>query len=159
MGNEEQKKLSEKKLSEKKLNEKKENTKKRASINYELKRSTKERKEFQKFREIVLHYEYYSKLLKLSFKNNKILQILYKPDSSFNDYYRQMFHILEKITYINYQECIRLSEKSHSQNKIDENNNVNEDSKKDLINLNRVKFDLSSANQLNTAKRNTMQNK
>ena len=32
-------------------------------------RSVKEKKEFARFRDMVLHYEYYHKLLKLAFKN------------------------------------------------------------------------------------------
>ena len=125
-------------------------------INIEGK-SFKDRKDdFQSFREMILRYEYYSKLLQLSFKNNKILKILYKPESSFGDYYMKMFYILEKIPYINYQKCIKLSQKSHSQNKDDEKNKINNDSKKDLINLNKVKFDLSNNNKLNIKKRNTI---
>ena len=102
----------------------------------------KEKKDFQKFRDIVLKYEYYNKLLKLNFTNNKILKILYEPESIFNTFYKEMFYILETIPYINYQECIKLSEKSYTLNKDDNRNNTI----KTKNSLNKVRFDFSNNN-------------
>ena len=100
------------------------------SIN-DSKQSTQKSKDFQRFRDIVLNYEYYTKLLKLSFRNNKILKILYKREGIFNSYYKQILSILENITYVNYKECIDLSKKeSNSSNKIGEKNIANNNYKK-----------------------------
>ena len=110
----------------------------------------KNKEDFQHFREIIQRYEYYTKLLKLSFKNNKVLKILYQPESSLDNYYLEMFYILEKIPYINYNEFIKLSEVTHNKN-ID-NNDILKDNNE---NYNRVKFDLSNNNNDYLAKKNT----
>lgn len=149
MGNEEEKKGDNKE--DKQINIKSENK-------IVTQKPSKENKDFQRFREIVLRYEYYTKLLKLSFKNNKILKILYKPESIFDSYYKQMFYILEGITYINYKECIRLTERSsYSPNKNTDKINLYNNSRKDLININKVKFDLTNSNKnlINIEKKNT----
>ena len=110
-------------------------------------KSVKVAKDFNRFKEMILHYEYYHKLLKLTFRNNPVLKILYQPEGSFNNYYMKMFYILEEITYINYQECIKLAENSHTQNeKLNEKNN---NQKNVALNVNKVKFDLSSNNSKN----------
>ena len=118
-----------------------------------LLKSIKTTKDFSRFKEIILNYEYYNKLLKLTFKNNPVLKILYQTESSFNDSHMKMFNILEGISYVNYQECIRLAEKSHNQieekEKKDSQNNIS-------LNLNKVKFDLSSNKTRNDKKRNTI---
>ena len=103
----------------------------------------KEKKDFQNFHDIVLRYEYYHKLLKLNFTNNKILKILYEPESIFNDYYKEMFYILETIPYINYRECIKLSEKSYNQSNM-KNNEIKIKTKNTLGA--KVKFDFSKNN-------------
>ena len=118
-------------------------------------RSVKEKKEFARFRDMVLHYEYYHKLLKLAFKNNPVLKILYEPESSFNDYYLQMFYILEDITYVNYQECLKLSERSHFF-RFDLKKNSSNKSKNNMMNLNKVKFDLTKNNKNQKKKKNTV---
>ena len=116
---------------------------------------TQKSKDFQRFREILIRYEYYTKLLKLNFRNNKILQILYKRESIFDNYYKQMFYILENINYVNYQECISLSERpSNSPNKTEDKNFDNTNSKKDLM---KVKFDLPN-NTTNMEKTNINNN-
>ena len=66
-----------------------------------------------------------------------------------------MFYILENITYVNYQECINLSERpSNSPYKIEDKNFDNTNSKKDLM---KVKFDLSN-NTANMGKININNN-
>jgi len=111
-----------------------------------------ERSDFSRFKEMILRYEYYHKLLKLSFKNNPVLKILYEPESTFNDYYMQMFYILKDINYLNYQECIKLSERRYHPNINGERNNSA------LANLNKVKFNLSTNNNMkqNPKKKSTV---
>ena len=112
----------------------------------------KNKEDFQHFREIIQRYEYYTKLLKLSFKNNKVLKILYEPESSLDNYYLEMFYILEKIPYINYNEFIKLS---GTHNKNIDNNDILKDNNE---NYNRVKFDLSNNNYDYLVKKNTQLN-
>lgn len=103
-----------------------------------------ERSDFSRFKEMILRYEYYNKLLKLTFKNNPVLRILYEPESNFNDYYMQMFYILKDINYVNYQECIKLSERRYHPNINGERNN----SSSAVSNLNKVKFNISNYNNI-----------
>ena len=113
-----------------------------------------ERSDFSRFKEMILRYEYYNKLLKLTFKNNPVLRILYEPESNFNDYYMQMFYILKDINYVNYQECIKLSERRYHPNINGERNN----SSSAVSNLNKVKFNISNYNniQRNSKKKSTV---
>ena len=113
-----------------------------------------ERSDFSRFKEMILRYEYYNKLLKLTFKNNPVLRILYEPESNFNDYYMQMFYILKDINYVNYQECIKLSERRYHPNINGERNN----SSSAVSNLNKVKFNISNYNniQKNSKKKSTV---
>ena len=74
----------------------------------------KDKKEFIKFRNHMLKFEYYKNILKLGCKKNPVLKLLYRPESSFNDYNLQMFYILENIPYVNYEECLHLLDIKHS---------------------------------------------
>ena len=76
--------------------------------------SEKDKKEFIKFRNHMLKFEYYKNILKLGCKKNPVLKLLYRPESSFNDYNLQMFYILENIPYVNYEECLHLLDIKHS---------------------------------------------
>ena len=116
-----------------------------------LLRTIKTTKDFNRFKELIIDYEYYHKLLKLTFKNNPVLKILYQPESSFSDDYTKIFRILEEITYINYQECIKLAEKPQCE--IEEKNDKQKNA---TLNLNKVKFDLSNSKAKNKPKRNTI---
>lgn len=139
-------------------NEHKENEDLKKASNNEkhnvLKIFKSERSDFTRFKEMILRYEYYHKLLKLSFKNNPVLKLLYEPESNSNEYYMQMFYILKDINYVNYQECIKLSERRYHQNMREEKSNSNSG----LMNLNKVKFNLSSNNNLksNPKKKSTV---
>ena len=108
-----------------------------------------DKKEFIKFRNYMLKYQYYKKILKLGCKKNPVLKLLYLPDSSFNDYNLQMFYILEDIPYVNYQECLQLTEFRHSQTyfkKQDEENSP--------TNLNKNEINLNNNNNNNNTNTN-----
>ena len=72
-----------------------------------------EQKEFLKFKNYMMKYQYYKNILKLGCKKNPTLKLLYEPESSFNGYNQQMFFILENISYVDYQECLHLLELKH----------------------------------------------
>ena len=69
-----------------------------------------EQKEFIKFKNYMMKFQYYKNILNLGCKKNPALKLLYQPESSFNDYNQQMFYFLENISYVNYQECLQLLE-------------------------------------------------
>ena len=69
-----------------------------------------EQKEFIKFKNYMMKFQYYKNILNLGCKKNPALKLLYQPESSFNDYNQQMFYFLENISYANYQECLQLLE-------------------------------------------------
>ena len=72
-----------------------------------------EQKEFLKFKNYMMKYQYYKNILKLGCKKNHTLKLLYEPESSFNGYNQQMFFFLENISYVDYQECLHLLELKH----------------------------------------------
>ena len=94
-------------------------------------RTEKEKREFNRFKNYMLKFEYYKKLLKLGCRKNPVLKLLYEPESSFNDYNQQMFYILENIPYINYYDCMQLLEIKHpivnNEKKLKEENNSHKD--------------------------------
>ena len=59
-----------------------------------------EQKEFLKFKNYMMKYQYYKNILKLGCKKNHTLKLLYEPESSFNGYNQQMFFFLENISYV-----------------------------------------------------------
>ena len=86
------------------------------TLNYERQkdRTEKEKKDFNTFKNYMLEYEYYRKILQLGCKKNPVLKLLYLPESSLNNYNLQMFDILEDIYYANYTECLQLLEMRYS---------------------------------------------
>ena len=76
-------------------------------------KSQTEQKEFLKFKNYMMKYQYYKNILKLGCKKNPTLKLLYEPESSFNGYNQQMFFFLENISYVDYQECLHLLELKH----------------------------------------------
>ena len=77
-------------------------------------KTEKDIKEFNKFKNYMVNFEYYKNILKLGCKKNPVLKLLYQPESSFNGYNQQMFYFLENIPYANYQECLHLIKMRHS---------------------------------------------
>ena len=77
-------------------------------------KSSIEQKEFIKFKNYMMKYQYYRKILNLGCRKNPTLKLLYEPESSFDGYNQQMFYFLENISYVNYQECLHLLEIKYS---------------------------------------------
>ena len=86
------------------------------TLNYEngKDKSEKDKKDFNNFKNYMLEYEYYKKILQLGCRKNPVLKLLYLPEGSFNNYNLQMFDILEDIYYANYSECLQLIEMRYS---------------------------------------------
>ena len=78
-------------------------------------KSERNKKDFNKFKNYMLKYEYYKKILKLGCRKNPVLKLLYYPEGSFNSYNQQMFYFLEDIPYVNYNDCLKLLEIRYSQ--------------------------------------------
>ena len=78
-------------------------------------KSERNKKDFNKFKNYMLKFEYYKKILKLGCRKNPVLKLLYYPEGSFNSYNQQMFYFLEDIPYVNYNDCLKLLEIRYSQ--------------------------------------------
>ena len=77
-------------------------------------KSSIEQKEFIKFKNYMMKYQYYRKILNLGCRKNPVLKLLYYPEGSFNSYNQQMFYFLEDIPYVNYNDCLKLLEIRYS---------------------------------------------
>ena len=105
----------------------------------------KNQKEFNKFKNHMLNFEYYKNILKLGCRKNPVLKLLYRPESSFNNYRHQMFYFLENIPYVNYHECLQLIEIKYSHTFFNKRpNNENSPS-----NINKINIDFFNNNENN----------
>ena len=100
-----------------------------------------DQKDFNKFKYYMQSFKYYKKILKLGCRKNPVLKLLYEPESSFNGYNQQMFYFLENIPYVNYNECLHLTEiiRFETNNKKPDKENSSQNKNKavvDSININ-----------------------
>ena len=100
-------------------------------------KSSIEQKEFIKFKNYMMKYQYYRKILNLGCRKNPTLKLLYEPESSFDGYNQQMFYFLENISYVNYQECLHLLEIKYSHTYLSKAYS----GENSLLNINKEDFD------------------
>ena len=115
-------------------------------------KSSIEQKEFIKFKNYMMKYQYYRKILNLGCRKNPTLKLLYEPESSFDGYNQQMFYFLENISYVNYQECLHLLEIKYSHTYLPKAYS----GENSLLNINKDDFD---NNEKDNKNKNSSKNK
>ena len=115
-------------------------------------KSSIEQKEFIKFKNYMMKYQYYRKILNLGCRKNPTLKLLYEPESSFDGYNQQMFYFLENISYVNYQECLHLLEIKYSHTYLSKAYS----GENSLLNINKDDFDNNEKDKKN---KNSSKNK
>ena len=115
-------------------------------------KSSIEQKEFIKFKNYMMKYQYYRKILNLGCRKNPTLKLLYEPESSFDGYNQQMFYFLENISYVNYQECLHLLEIKYSHTYLPKAYS----GENSLLNINKDDFDNNEKDKKN---KNSSKNK
>ena len=115
-------------------------------------KSSIEQKEFIKFKNYMMKYQYYRKILNLGCRKNPTLKLLYEPESSFDGYNQQMFYFLENISYVNYQECLHLLEIKYSHTYLPKEYS----GENSLLNINKDDFDNNEKDKKN---KNSSKNK
>ena len=115
-------------------------------------KSSIEQKEFIKFKNYMMKYQYYRKILNLGCRKNPTLKLLYEPESSFDGYNQQMFYFLENISYVNYQECLHLLEIKYSHTYLSKAYS----GENSLLNINKDDFD---NNEKDRGNKNSSKNK
>ena len=108
-------------------------------------KSSIEQKEFIKFKNYMMKYQYYRKILNLGCRKNPTLKLLYEPESSFDGYNQQMFYFLENISYVNYQECLHLLEIKYSHTYLSKAYS----GENSLLNINKDDFDNNEKDKKN----------